>query len=359
MMGMKVGFPKLMLLAVIVAAIALAGERVLGGEHGSGSLLLAMVFWIGLTEGCVALMAGAEITHASWHRPIFTRMVAAQPMLLVMVVVFAVRATQLDQYPWAHDAGAWLNKPFFIVRHIVLLLAVWATARRFTSVTYKGLDSRRRWAVIYCILFMAHMSMIGFEWVMSLEKPWVSTLFGAWFMVGAWLSGICTAAVVLYRIRSEFDEGLRYAQKSIGALIFGIATFWAYFYFSQLIVIWFGNLPEEIGYLARRIGYHTSYWFVARLIFGLVWVVPFTVLLSRANKTRPHVTVWLAMSIFTGLVLEFWLMIHPVVHVNVVLGAVYMLAMGMVFASVMRSGEALLPQGGMTTAPASPEPAHH
>lgn len=359
MMGMKVNFPRLMMLAVVAAVVAFIGERALGGEGGSGSLLLTMVFWIGLAEGCVALMAAAEIAHATWHRPVFTRMVSAYPMLLVMVVVFAVRATQLDQYPWAHDAGMWLNKPFFIIRHVVMLLLVWAVARQFTTVSLAGLNSRRLWAVIYCFLFMTHMSMIGFEWVMSLEKPWFSTLYGAWFMVGAWLSGICACAVMLYRLRSQFDDGLRYTQKSIGALIFGFATFWAYFYFSQLIVIWYGNLPEEVGYLARRIGYHTSYWFIARLIFGLVWVIPFTVLLSRANKTRPRVTLWLAMSIYTGLILEFWLMIQPVVHVNVVLGVVYMAVMGFIFAAVMRSGSELLPRGGTMAASAAPEPAHH
>jgi riboflavin transporter FmnP len=133
-------------------------------------------------------------------------------------------------------------------------------------------------------------------------------------------------------------------QKSVGGLIFGFATFWAYFYFSQLIVIWYANIPEETGYLVRRIGLHTPYGLMARVIFGMIWMVPFAVLLSRKNKTRAWVTSALAVCVLTGVTMLYWLMLAPVVAVNLPLMAV-------LTASLVRSSDALFPalaggQGG-------------
>ena len=305
---------------------------------------MSMVFWLGLAEGCVALMAAAEVTHATWHRPILNRMLSAYAMIPVIGVMFLAFIPQLDIYPWIDEHGLWLNKPFFIARHLVLVLVVFLLARRFAADTLRGVDSKRFWGVFYLIAFMAHQSMVGLEWVMSLEKPWFSTLFGAWFMVSALLSGTCVGAIILFGWRSRFDEPLRYAQKSIGGLMFGFATFWAYFYFSQLIVIWYGNLPEEVGYLARRIGYHTPYWALARLIFAMCWVIPFAVLMGRKPKTMPSITLAVGITIMTGLLCEYWLAIHPVASVNPVLGIFNMLLVGVLFASILLSGNALLPE---------------
>lgn len=358
MMGTSVNMSKLLMLSVVGAAAAFGLERFFASDHGSGSLLLNLVFWTGMAMGCVALIAAAEIAHATWHKPLFRRLAVAHAYFPVVLVFFAVYATRVGQYPWAGEGGAWLNKPFFIGRYVVLLLAGWGIARRFITLSLRGIDSARRWAVLYCFYFMAFMSMVGFEWVMSLEKPWFSTLFGAWFMVSAWLSAICAAAILLFRMRAQMDGPLAYAQKSIGGLMFGFATFWAYFYFSQLIVIWYGNLPEETSYLARRIGYHTPYWFLARLIFTMVWVIPFATLLSRANKTRPPVTLTLALIILAGFLAEFWLCIHPVVPVNLIAAAVEFVVMGFLFLSVMRSTTELVPAGTPEAVPAGAAAAH-
>jgi len=357
-MGARLSYPGLMLLAVVAAGLIAALERVIQPEPG-GSLLLTMVIFIAIAEGCVALMAAAEICHGKWHLPIRTRMLAAQAMIPVIGLLFVVQSLRLGIYPWAESDGFWLNRDFFIARHLGLIVLAFLVARKFTADSLRDLGSRRLWAVLYVLLFVVHQTFIGIEWVMSLERPWFSTLFGAFFMVAAFLSGICAAAIVLFFWRRRFDDGLRLTQKSIGGLMFGFATFWAYFYFSQLIVIWYGNLPEEVGYLAKRIGYHTPYWAVARLIFGMVWVVPFAVLLRRKNKTIPAVTMGLALVIFTGLVLEKGLMIHPDAAINPVAAVLELGIAALVFAAIMRGGESLLPGGGVSrvevpaTAPAT------
>lgn len=349
-MGIHVNVPRLAIIGAVVVAVIAALERFIQPGHG-GSLLLTLAFWLAVTEGCIALMAAAQIAHASWHKPIMHRMLAASSMLPILGLLFLVYIPQMDMYPWSEQTFRgdaylpfhWMSKEFFIARGVVMITLLFVVARRFAALALRDQPGNRVWAVLYVILFVIHLTMIGFEWVMSLEKPWFSTLFGAWWMVGGFLSGICVAALILYAWRLRFDDPLRYAQKSIGGLMFGFATFWAYFYFSQLIVIWYGNLPEEVMYLAKRIGYHTPYWWIARLIFGMCWVVPFAVLLGRKPKTVPIITAAMAYTILTGLFLEYWLMIHPVVPVNWVLVVLEMFALAFLFVSVMKSDDVLVP----------------
>jgi hypothetical protein len=269
--------------------------------------------------------------------------VAALHMIIPAVaLLFVVNVPQTTMYPWVEHHGAWLNRNFFIARHLVLMLLAFAVARKFVTEAMRGARSARFWAVIMVILFMAQLSMVGIEWFMSIEQPWFSTLFGAFVAVSAFLAGICTCALIVLGWRKRTDAPSKLVQKSLGGLMFGFATFWAYFYFSQLIVIWYGNIPEETAYLAKRIGYHTPYWLAARLVFGMVWVVPFAVLLSRKNKTRPFVTSALALCVLSGITLQFWLMLAPVVPVCIPLMLIEMGLMALLTASVVRSYDALL-----------------
>lgn len=133
--------------------------------------------------------------------------------------------------------------------------------------------------------------------------------------------------------------------------LFGFSIFWAYFYFSQMIVIWYGNLPEEVHYLARRIGYHTPYWALARGIFGLCWVTPFVVLLGKRSKMNPRVESTVGVLILLAFYFEKWLMIAPAAHVNLTLQIVETVLLGGLFVMVVRSGPNTLPGVKRSTDP--------
>jgi hypothetical protein len=189
---------------------------------------------------------------------------------------------------------------------------------------------------------MIHLSMIGIEWFMTIERPWFSTLFGAFVAISAFLSGICTLAMVVFAWRKRTDAPAKLVQKSLGGLMFGFATFWAYLFFSQLIVIWYGNIPEETMYLAKRLGRHTPYWLPARLVFAMVWVTPFAVLLRRKHKTNPFVTSALAAVVLSGVTMMFWLMLAPVATVSIPLLVVDIALLAFLTASIVRSHDLLL-----------------
>jgi hypothetical protein len=330
-----------MLAAGVVAAVAFAADRALEPAAG-GAITIAMALFLGLAEGAVCLMAGAEISDGHWHRPLLPRAASLVYVIPVGALLFLVNIPQLSIYPWAEDPSGWLSRNMFVARHLVLLAVVFLVARKFVGEAIRGGQRARFWAVIYVMVYMVHLSMIGIEWFMTIERPWFSTLFGAFVAVSGFLSGICTLALVVFGWRRRADAPAKLVQKSLGGLMFGFATFWAYFYFSQLIVIWYGNIPEETMYLAKRIGYHTPYWLPARLIFGMVWVTPFFVLLRRKNKTLPVVTSALACVVLTGVTMLFWIMLAPVATVSIPLLALLIALMAFLTASIVRSYDTLL-----------------
>lgn len=338
----SMGVTGLAIVTVVVAAVVFAMESVFQTVSG-GSLILNLTFWLAIAEGSVALIAAADVARATWHHPIKERMLAAYAMIPVIAVLFLTFIPQMDIYPWWGDPHFWAMKWLFVFRHVGWMIVTFLLARKFAAESLKGTDAARRWGVFYLVFFVLGQSVVGLEWVMSLEKPWFSTLFGAYFMVESFLSGIVIAALVLLSMRSAKDDGWRFAQRSVGGLMFGFSIFWVYFYFSQLIVIWYGNLPEEVTYLARRIGYHTPYWALARAIFGLCWVVPFVVLMGKRPKMNPVIVSTVGILILCGFYFEKWLMIGVAVPVNLVLQAVETVLLGLLFAIVMRSGANTLP----------------
>ncbi len=349
-----------MIAALAVAGVVLLAEQLLEPGAG-GALLIAMTLFIGLAEGAIVLMAGAEISDGHWHRPLLSRVASLQYVIPVAALLFLVNMPQLSIYPWMEYQGVWFNRNLFIARHLVLLGLVFLVARRFLSAALRGEKYTRFWAVIYVILFMAHLSLIGIEWFMSIERPWFSTLFGAFVAISAFLTGICTLALVIFGWRRRADAPSKLVQKSIGGLMFGFATFWAYFYFSQLIVIWYGNIPEETAYLAKRIGYHTPYWLVARLIFAMVWMTPFAVLLRRKNKTIAAVTSGLALIVISGIILQYWLMLAPVVPVSTPLLLIELGLLALLTALIVRSHETLtgVPEASPVPGGAAAAGGHH
>ncbi len=340
-MGIRLNTMRWMLAALVVTGIAFAADRVLEPAPG-GALMVAIALFLGLAEGAITLMAGAEISDGHWHRPLLARAASFVYVIPVCALLFLANIPQLGIFPWVDDPSGWMSRNMFVARHLILLALAFAIGRKFVGEAMRGSHRARFWAVIYVFVFVAHQSMVGIEWFMTIERPWFSTLFGGFVVVCAFLSGICALALVVLGWRKRVDAPSKLVQKSLGGLIFGFATFWAYFYFSQLIVIWYGNIPEETMFLAKRIGYHTSYWLPARLIFTMVWVIPFAVLLRRKNKTNAFVTSGLAVVVLTGITMLFWIMFAPVAPVSLVLLGLDIALLAFLTASIVRSYDSLL-----------------
>ena len=340
-MGIRLNTMRWMLAAIVVAGIAFAADRVLEPAAG-GAITIAMTLFLGLAEGAITLMAGSEISDGHWHRPLLPRAASLVYVIPVGALLFLVNIPQLSIYPWAEDPSGWLSKNVFVARHLILFALVFLVARKFVGEAIRGGQRARFWAVIYAILFMIHLSMIGIEWFMTIERPWFSTLFGAFVAISGFLSGICTLTMVVHGWHKRTDAPARLVRESLGGLMRGFSTFWAYLFFSQLIVIWYGNLPEETMYLAKRIGDHTPYVWPARLILAMVWVIPFFVLLRKKNKLIPMLMSGLAVTILSGITMLYWIMLAPVAPVSIPLLIVLIALLTFLTASIIRSYDLLL-----------------
>ena len=341
-MGPRLNSKTIYIASIVVAALVFLAEKLLEPGVG-GALTITLAVFIGLAEGATVLMAGAEISDGHWHRQLLPAAGALHCILPAAVLLFLVNIPQFAMYPWWESHGVWFNQPFFIGRNVVFLLLMFVLCRVFMVNALRGSSRTNFWAVVLVIAFVWHLSMIGIEWFMSIERPWFSTLLGGFVMVSAFLSGICVLTLIIYSWRTRSDGPAKLIQKSMGGLVFGFATFWAYFFFSQLIVIWYGNIPEETHYLVRRVGPHSPYSLVSKLIFIMVWMFPFAVLLSRKNKTRAWVTSALSIIILTGVTMMYWLMLAPVIPVSIPLLVIEMGLMALLTVAAVRSREALMP----------------
>lgn len=324
---MKLERVKLLVACIVVGALIAVLNAVVG-EGSGGAYLLTLVFWASITQGCVALVAGAELSNAKWILPLRRGLLGVHPLLLFFSLLFLLLWTKMDMYPWAPSTSAWLRQDFFIARNFLLLLSSFLLARRFSSECLTEGAKKHLYAVLYLLAFVISQSLIAFDWVMSLEYPWFSTLFGGYFFVEAFYGGIAVGIFIcIFHAAgsSECEGSLRDSAK----MLFGFSLFWAGLFYAQYLVIWYGNLPEELSYLLKRIS--PPYFAISRLILTLLFIIPFLVLLSKRVKTSRPVMFFLSSCVLAGILLERILFIIPAAETNLPLALAEFLAMGFLF----------------------------
>lgn len=252
------------------------------------------------------------------------------PFAAVAVIVVLVARPQL--YPWmAGDYGhapesalafkrAWLDRPFFLARAVgygvAWTLFAWAI-RRQSRLQDAGMGAwrtvtNRRLSAAFLAVFAVTFSLAGLDWVMSLEPAWYSTIFGVYHFAGLFLSVL--AAIVLLVVwleRAGPLAGVLHENHlhDLGKLLVGFSTFWAYIWFSQYMLIWYANLPEETTYFIART---QGAWFALFVLnVALNWAVPFAVLLPREAKRNRRVLAGVAAVVLIGRWLDLYLMIMP------------------------------------------------
>lgn len=291
------------------------------GESAGAALLPALTFWASVCQGLIALLAATLLSNATWLPPIRDRLLRVYPLLLVSPAVFLIWSGRLESYPWTAHPGVWLDPTFFVVRNLVLQLAVAAVAYCFALALDRESPRARTLAVVYIFTFVVAQSLMAFDWYMSLEAPWISTLFGAYFFIEAFYIGIAAALLAAAWARTPDPARRLPAQVDLAKLLFGFALFWAGQLFAQYLTIWYGNIPEEVSYLYQRASV-SPYREMSVAVLLLMFILPFAVLIARAAKrSRPVVTA-AAGFVIVGYVLERFLFILPVLPAN---GAVFLL----------------------------------
>jgi hypothetical protein len=303
------------------------------------SYLLGYVFWIGISLGGLAIVMLHHLTGGAWGFLIRRPLESASRVLPVMALLFVPLVFGLAHlYLWARPEAvaadpvlqhkeAYLNVPFFLGRAI-LYFAAWTLVAYFLNKW--SLDQERpelpqdprRFRLLAApglLVYGATATFASFDWLMSLDPHWFSAIFGVLIMGGQALSALAFAVAVLFLL-SAYDPISRVIAPShmhdLGKLMLAFVMLWAYFAFSQFLIIWSGNLPEEIPWYLERL--QGGWQFVGLLLVVGHFALPFLLLLSRDLKRNASMLAKVAMAVLVMRLVEgFWL-IAPTFHHGVV-----------------------------------------
>ncbi len=348
----------------LVAAVAAA--LVFGKAALVQSYLFAYLFWLGISLGCLSAMLLHQLVAGGWGYMIQRVAEAATRVLPFLALAFApILLAYRDLYPWADpnyliahpvvaEKTAYLNTSFFVLR-AVIYFAIFIGLAAILNHWSRKLDLTgdaiyivrlRRLGAIGLIFYVLAMTFASVDWGMSLEPEQFSSIYGAWFIVGQGLLAIAFCTIIVSRLYRSApyvggfgcteDEQLcqmipgchgapgcarpKYVEyfHHLGNLLLGFVVLWAYISFSQYLIIWSGNLPEEIPYYINRT--HGGYQALTVVLILFHFVVPFAVLLIRRSKRSipPLVTLCGFMLLMRAVDL-FWIII-PAFRPGLLLG---------------------------------------
>jgi hypothetical protein len=331
-----------LIVGVIFAVMSIIGVIIKPDEFFP-AYLLGFMAWLGVTLGCMAILMLQHMTGGAWGMVIRRLLEAGTRTLPLMALLFIPILFGLPKlYVWARPAEiaedkhlqeithAYLNFSGFLVRAIIYF-TTWGVLvyflNRWSAEQDNPLtpDISRRFSMLSgpgLVLYGFSMSFAAIDWVMSLSPHWISTIYPLIFLAGQVLSAlgfVVAIETILFRYRPVSELLKPEHVHDHGKLILTFVMLWAYFSFSQWLIIWAGNLPEETSWFVRRLN---GWWgLVGLFLAGFHFAVPFVLLLSRQFKRNVRTLVWLAVWLmFMRLVDLFWMIeptFHPQLHVTV------------------------------------------
>ncbi len=336
-------------LPLFFATLAVAGALAfIISASGSESLrlrawqayLVNFLFWTGMAFGAVLFVAVLNITGARWGRSMKRLAEGFAAYLPVAFILFWVLCLgSAECFYWVRQPNPqkafWLNAPFLFLRDgaSLLLLTALSLALVFYSVigdvgwsrdgTCTVEERESRWAAAWrkqqilspalTIASAFLLSLIGFDLVMSLDPRWYSTLFGGYFFVGCFYTGLA-ALYLLSMLFSKAESFKEYVQPrqlhDLGKLTMAFCLFTGYLFYAQFLTIWYGNLPEETRYVILRVKL-TPWESLAWVVLFMIFLGPFFTFLSRRVKVRRFPMILLSIVIIAGMWLERFILVVP------------------------------------------------
>jgi hypothetical protein len=318
----------------LVGAVASIVGAFLAPDSFYSAYLVGYMFWLGLALGCMAILMLYHLVGGAWGTVIRRILESGMMTLPMMFVLFLPILFHLPRlYFWARPDGladpkiadiahSYLNFNGILIRYVVYF-AIWIGMAWFLNRWSTEQDSIagqstlrfRAMSSIGLVIYSLTISFAVIDWVMSLQARWISTIYGLLFVAGEALSAFCFVVVIetILGKRKPMSEYLNDTEiHDHGKLILAFVMVWAYFNFSQWLIIWAGNLPEEIPWYVRRL--HGGWENVGLFLVVFHFAVPFALLLSRQLKREARTLVRLASwLIFMRIVDIFW-HIEPASH---------------------------------------------
>jgi len=315
----------------VVAGLVVAPARIWPG------ILLVSLYLVGMGLAGIFFVALQYAAGATWSvafRRVPESLASVLPVgALGLAAVFLLHPAV---YPWwsglpgeAEGAQAfkaiWLSPVFFLARAAVYLIAwmlfaaaIVRNSRRQDADGNAAHTLRNvRLSVAFFPVFAVTVCLASFDWIMSLEPKWYSTIFGVYNFAGLFTGGLAGIIVLVVLLCNLGPRGMGPLHgvaspehlHDLGKLLFGFCTFWMYIWFAQYMLIWYANIPEETTYYVARLRGLWAPLFVLNVCLN--WVVPFLVLLPQGTKRAPRVIVKVALVVLAGRYLDLYLMVMP------------------------------------------------
>jgi hypothetical protein len=336
-----------LILAAIGAATFIFGLTGRHPERAWQAYLINFLLWSAIAQGAVLFSAVMHMTKARWSGPLaglsesFT---AFFPISYVLFLLLFLGKTHV--FPWLHEdlhgKEVWLNIPFLFTRDCIGLLILYILGfgylfnamqlkldpnqpqSKLRQSIYEAWRRNNRqpdqirhrmtiWGGLYILAFALVLCLIGFDLIMSMDPHWISTLFGAYNFVKAFYIGLGALIILAAVIRLRQGEASRLKVShfhDIGKLYFAFCLLWADFFYVQLLVIYYGNIPEETHYVIIRTvlaPWHKLAW----TVFIVCFIAPFFILLRQNVKTKPVFMLIICSVVIIGIWLEHLLLLGP------------------------------------------------
>jgi hypothetical protein len=316
----------------VVFSALLAVGFFLSRDQFFRSYLFAFSFWAGISLGSLALLMLQHLTGGGWGlviRRVLEASTRTLPLVLVLFVPIVLGAhriykwtdaREVAEHPVLTEKSKYLNLSFFTVR-AAIYFAIWLAFAYFLN-RWSLLQDRtadRKYAKNMrvlsgpgMVLFVFTVTFASIDWLMSLDWTWSSTIYGFIF-VAAWsLSALAFTIAVMAALSRHEPMNNVVAQlhfQDLGKLLLALVMLWSYFAFSQFLIIWSGNLPEEISWYLPRT--HGAWGGIALAVIVLHFAFPFLFLLSRSFKRHAGKLVIVAVLILVMRLVDLFWMIQP------------------------------------------------
>lgn len=336
---------KLPVIGGIVGIVGLGAGFALGQGHKLEllySYLFAYLYFLTIALGGLFFVILHHLCRAGWS--VVVRRLAehiAWTMPLFAVLFLPIAISYGDIFYWANapadDAilahkAAYFEPAFFFAR-AVFYLVTWILLARFYNRLSKaqdetgGIEATRKmqtWSAISMVLFGVTINFASFDWIMSLDPHWFSTIFGVYFFSGSFVAALATMILIVLQLQrsGQLQNVVTFEHfHDLGKLLFAFTVFWAYIGFSQFMLIWYGNLPEETAWFDHRWG-PEGWQMVSIVLAAGHFALPFLFLLFSDHKRRrwslTFASVWMlafhAIDIYWLVMPNLALMDHDTFH---------------------------------------------
>ncbi|MEK6543968.1 MAG: hypothetical protein AABZ44_05985 [Elusimicrobiota bacterium] len=320
----------------VLVSLAAAGCAVgfyLSVQRAFANLLISNLYFLSLALFGVVFVAMHAVARAGYHVA-FKRIPEAMSGYILPggLLMCAIAGGSSLLYHWAHEdvmaqdpilAGkeAYLNPSGFVVRALVFCV-VWYGFSRWILWNSRRQDAQQdpgptlsnvAVSAAFLAVFAVTFSLAAVDWLMSLEPHWYSTLFPWYIASGMLASGFAALTLILLEAKRKgyYREVNEYHFHDIGKFFFAFCCFWSYLWFSQYLLIWYSNIPEETVFFIAR----TKGWWLAVFLlnFMLNWLLPFALLLPAAHKKSAGFLAAAATSVLVGRWVDLYLIVMPIV----------------------------------------------